>query len=287
MDGIIIINKPRNYTSRDIVNIIGKKFNTKKVGHTGTLDPIAEGVLIITLNKCTKLSDILTSETKKYIATLKFGELTDTLDITGNVIKTSDKIPTKEEILNCLKTFPKEYDQEVPIYSAVKVNGKKLYEYARNGISVSLPKREINIYDIELLGDIDILDNHQEFSFRVRVSKGTYIRSLIRDIGIKLGTCAVMKELTRTKQGKFCIENAYAIEEIKNDNYELLNISDVVDIPMVTVSDELLFKIKNGMVLDKFFDDEKVLILDNLGNEIGIYKVYDKDNSKVKPDKIF
>ena len=146
---------------------------------------------------------------------------------------------------------------------------------------------KINIYDIELLGDIDILDNHQEFSFRVRVSKGTYIRSLIRDIGIKLGTCAVMKELTRTKQGKFCIENAYAIEEIKNDNYELLNISDVVDIPMVTVSDELLFKIKNGMVLDKFFDDEKVLILDNLGNEIGIYKVYDKDNSKVKPDKIF
>ena len=110
---------------------------------------------------------------------------------------------------------------------------------------------------------------------------------MIRDIGIKLGTCAVMKELTRTKQGKFCIENAYAIEEIKNDNYELLNISDVVDIPMVTVSDELLFKIKNGMVLDKFFDDEKVLILDNLGNEIGIYKVYDKDNSKVKPDKIF
>ena len=287
MDKILVVNKDTGYTSRDVVNIIGKHFNTKKIGHTGTLDPIATGVLVICMGKSLKVVDLITSYDKEYIARVVLGIDTDTLDITGNRLRDEVSNVTKDMVVDVLNSFLGKSIQEVPKYSAIKVNGKKLYEYARNGISVSLPKREINIYDIELLGDIDILDNHQEFSFRVRVSKGTYIRSLIRDIGIKLGTCAVMKELTRTKQGKFCIENAYAIEEIKNDNYELLNISDVVDIPMVTVSDELLFKIKNGMVLDKFFDDEKVLILDNLGNEIGIYKVYDKDNSKVKPDKIF
>lgn len=287
MDKILVVNKDTGYTSRDVVNIIGKHFNTKKIGHTGTLDPIATGVLVICMGKSLKVVDLITSYDKEYVARVVLGIDTDTLDITGNRLRDEVSNVTKDMVVDVLNSFLGKSIQEVPKYSAIKVNGKKLYEYARNGISVSLPKREINIYDIELLGDIDILDNHQEFSFRVRVSKGTYIRSLIRDIGIKLGTCAVMKELTRTKQGKFCIENAYAIEEIKNDNYELLNISDVVDIPMVTVSDELLFKIKNGMVLDKFFDDEKVLILDNLGNEIGIYKVYDKDNSKVKPDKIF
>ena len=287
MDKILVVNKDTGYTIRDVVNIIGKHFNTKKIGHTGTLDPIATGVLVICMGKSLKVVDLITSYDKEYVARVVLGIDTDTLDITGNRLRDEVSNVTKDMVVDVLNSFLGKSIQEVPKYSAIKVNGKKLYEYARNGISVSLPKREINIYDIELLGDIDILDNHQEFSFRVRVSKGTYIRSLIRDIGIKLGTCAVMKELTRTKQGKFCIENAYAIEEIKNDNYELLNISDVVDIPMVTVSDELLFKIKNGMVLDKFFDDEKVLILDNLGNEIGIYKVYDKDNSKVKPDKIF
>lgn len=287
MDKILVVNKDTGYTSRDVVNIIGKHFNTKKIGHTGTLDPIATGVLVICMGKSLKVVDLITSYDKEYVARVVLGIDTDTLDITGNRLRDEVSNVTKDMVVDVLNSFLGKSIQEVPKYSAIKVNGKKLYEYARNGISVSLPKREINIYDIELLGDIDILDNHQEFSFRVRVSKGTYIRSLIRDIGIKLGTCAVMKELTRTKQGKFCIENAYTIEEIKNDNYELLNISDVVDIPMVTVSDELLFKIKNGMVLDKFFDDEKVLILDNLGNEIGIYKVYDKDNSKVKPDKIF
>lgn len=287
MDKILVVNKDTGYTSRDVVNIIGKHFNTKKIGHTGTLDPIATGVLVICMGKSLKVVDLITSYDKEYVARVVLGIDTDTLDIIGNRLRDEVSNVTKDMVVDVLNSFLGKSIQEVPKYSAIKVNGKKLYEYARNGISVSLPKREINIYDIELLGDIDILDNHQEFSFRVRVSKGTYIRSLIRDIGIKLGTCAVMKELTRTKQGKFCIENAYAIEEIKNDNYELLNISDVVDIPMVTVSDELLFKIKNGMVLDKFFDDEKVLILDNLGNEIGIYKVYDKDNSKVKPDKIF
>lgn len=278
MDGIIIINKPRNYTSRDIVNIIGKKFNTKKVGHTGTLDPIAEGVLIITLNKCTKLSDILTSETKKYIATLKFGELTDTLDITGNVIKTSDKIPTKEEILNCLKTFPKEYDQEVPIYSAVKVNGKKLYEYARNDETVTLPIRKVKIYNLEL-----IKYTKEEVTIETTVSKGTYIRSLIRDLAEKLGTYATMTNLIRTKQGKFTIEESYTLEQIQNDDYKIINLEEIFkDYPIIEINKDDIKKIQNGQMFNNTYNS-KFILFKYQNTLLAVYKINEKDQTKIKP----
>lgn len=287
MDNIIVINKDKDYTSRDVVNVIGKIFNTKKVGHTGTLDPLATGVLIVCMNKALKVVDLITASDKEYIAKVVLGIDTDTLDITGNIINECKTDVNVDMIKSVLNSFVGKSIQEVPKYSAVKVNGKKLYEYARNGIDVELPKREIQIFDIELISDIDIVDGHQEFSFRVKVSKGTYIRSLIRDIGVKLGCFACMKELTRTKQGRFSIDESYTLNDIKNGNYKLLNIKDVIDIEKVVVSDDMLFKIKNGMILDKFFISDKALILDNNGNEIGIYKTYDKDSKKVKPDKIF
>lgn len=287
MDNIIVVNKDKDYTSRDVVNVIGKIFNTKKVGHTGTLDPLATGVLIICMNKALKVVDLITASDKEYIAKVVLGLDTDTLDITGNIINECKTDVNVDMVKSVLNSFVGKSIQEVPKYSAVKVNGKKLYEYARNGIDVELPKREIQIFDIELISDIDIVDGHQEFSFRVKVSKGTYIRSLIRDIGVKLGCFACMKELTRTKQGKFSIYESYTLNDIKNGNYKLLNIKDVIDIEKVVVSDNMLFKIKNGMILDKFFISDKALILDNNGNEIGIYKTYDKDSKKVKPDKIF
>lgn len=287
MDNIIVINKDKDYTSRDVVNVIGKIFNTKKVGHTGTLDPLATGVLIVCMNKALKVVDLITASDKEYIVKVVLGIDTDTLDITGNIINERKTNVNVDMVKSVLNSFIGKSIQEVPKYSAVKVNGKKLYEYARNGIDVELPKREIQIFDIELISDIDIVDGHQEFSFKVKVSKGTYIRSLIRDIGIKLGCFACMKELTRTKQGKFSIDKSYTLNDIKNGNYKLLNIKDVVDIEKVVVSDDMLFKIKNGMILDKFFISDKALILDNNGNEIGIYKTYDKDSKKVKPDKIF
>lgn len=287
MDNIIVVNKDKDYTSRDVVNVIGKIFNTKKVGHTGTLDPLATGVLIVCMNKALKVVDLITASNKEYIAKVVLGIDTDTLDITGNIINECKTDVNVDMVKSVLNSFVGKSIQEVPKYSAVKVNGKKLYEYARNGIDVELPKREIQIFDIELISDIDIVDGHQEFSFRVKVSKGTYIRSLIRDIGVKLGCFACMKELTRTKQGKFSIDKSYTLNDIKNGNYKLLNIKDVIDIEKVVVSDDMLFKIKNGMILDKFFISDKALILDNKGNEIGIYKIYDKDSKKVKPDKIF
>ena len=200
MNGIIIVNKEKDYTSRDIVNIISKVLGTKKVGHTGTLDPLATGVLVVTIGKCTKLTDYLTSSYKEYIAEFELGYLTDTLDNTGNILKKSEHKVSKEEIIKVTNSFKKKYNQQVPLYSAVKINGKKLYEYARNNIDIALPSRIVDIKEIEVLNI-----EEQKITIKCLVSKGTYIRSLIRDIGNELNTYATMTSLIRTKQGIFDI----------------------------------------------------------------------------------
>ena len=141
MDGLVVINKPSGITSRDVVNTISKKLNTKKVGHTGTLDPLAEGVLVVCVNKGTKLVELLTNHEKDYIATVKLGIETDTLDITGTVLKKEKMVVDKDKLINTLNSFNKKYEQTVPAYSAVKINGKKLYEYAREGKKIELPKK--------------------------------------------------------------------------------------------------------------------------------------------------
>ena len=220
---IIAVIKEKGKTSRDIVNELCKVFNTKKVGHTGTLDPLATGVLIVCFNKYTKLVDLITSDNKEYIATVKLGILTDTLDVTGNVLKESACSVVKEDVIKALKFYTKTYIQEVPIYSAVKVNGRKLYDYARNGMAVELPKKEVTIYKSELLDF-----NEDSFTFKVLVSKGTYIRSLINDICNHLNVIGVMSDLVRTKQGKISIENSYTIEDIKNNNYKVLHLNYIL-----------------------------------------------------------
>ncbi|MCR4581384.1 MAG: tRNA pseudouridine(55) synthase TruB, partial [Bacilli bacterium] len=195
MDGLIIIDKQKGVTSFDVVRELTRVFKTKSIGHTGTLDPIATGVLVCTIGKCTKLNDVLTSTYKEYIAEMVLGEKKDTYDEEGITIFSSDKEVTEEEIRNVINSYQKKYLQEVPIYSSVKVNGMKLYQYARQGLNVELPKREVDIKQIEVL---EI--NGKTIKFRALVSKGTYIRSLINDIGISLGTFAYMTNLRRTKQ---------------------------------------------------------------------------------------
>ena len=199
-NGIVVINKEKDCTSRDVVNQVCKIFNTKKVGHTGTLDPIATGVLVIGINDGTKVIELLTAVEKEYIAEVVVGIKTDTLDVTGNIIKKEKQTVEKEKIKEVLNSFLGKYNQEVPIYSAVRIDGKRLYEYARNNEKINLPQREVEIKNIELL---DINNEGTAFSFKVTVSKGTYIRSLIRDIGNRLGVFCTMKNLTRTKQGIF------------------------------------------------------------------------------------
>ena len=276
MNGILLINKKYGITSRDVVNEAVKRLNTKKIGHTGTLDPIATGVLVICVGTYTKLVDMLTANDKEYIAEVTLGIETDTLDITGNIIKQEKYNLEKNNLINILNSFKGRYEQEVPIYSAVKVNGKKLYEYARNNEDIELPKREVNIYNIELL---EFKDN--KFTFKCLVSKGTYIRSLIRDICDKLNVLGTMSKLTRIKQGKFKLEDCIEIEDINTN--KLISIKDILDIPKITVDNNLKIKILKEKILDKKDYFNEVLFLDKENNELAIYKEYDKDSSKIKP----
>ena len=199
MNGILLIDKPSGLTSRDVVNIVGKSLGTKKIGHTGTLDPLATGVMVLCVGKYTKLVEMLTSYNKTYEASIVLGIKTDTLDITGKVLEEKCSNISLSDILLALKKFEGVYDQEVPIYSAVKINGKKLYEYARENKTIELPKRSVNISKISLISDIKYENNKTLFSIRCNVSKGTYIRSLINDIASSLNTIGVMKELIAIK----------------------------------------------------------------------------------------
>lgn len=266
MNGILIVNKEKNVTSRDVVNDIMHIFNTKKVGHTGTLDPIATGVLVITIGRFTKLGDALISTEKEYIATMELGYETDTLDNTGIILKSNNKSLSEKQIKEAIYSMKGEYDQEVPAYSAVKINGKKLYEYARNNESIELPKRRVNIKEIEVL---EI--NGNIVKFKTTVSKGTYIRSLIRDIAYKLETYASMTDLIRTKQGKFNIEEAYTVSDIRNGNYNLKEEADALDIEELNIDQELYKKIDNGLPFEKEYQKEYILFIYN-NEKIAIYK---------------
>ena len=282
MNGVIVVNKDKGYTSRDVVNVVVKHFGTKKIGHTGTLDPMATGVLVLCMGKCLKLVEMMMDHDKEYVAKIKLGIETDTLDVTGNVIREMDvPIITKEKVIEILNTFKGESKQQVPKYSAIKVNGKKLYEYARNGEDVKLPVKDICIYDIELISDI--VDN--SFSIKCHVSKGTYIRSLVRDIGYKLGTVAVMEELDRVSLGKFKLDDSYTIDDIKNGKYKVLDIKDVVDLPIIKVDSDMEKSIRNGQVLKKFFDSKRVLIVNEFEEVLAIYEK--KDEFNVKPYRMF
>lgn len=271
-NGILIVNKPSGITSRDVVNIVGKTLNTKKVGHTGTLDPMATGVLVLCLGNALKVCELITANDKEYIAKVILGIETETLDTTSPIINTKKTNITKEKIEKVLNSFKGSYLQEVPKYSAVKINGKKLYEYAREGKEIELPKKMVTIYDIQLISDITYYNDTTSFYIKTTVSKGTYIRSLIRDIGYKLNTYGCMDSLERTRQGIFNIDNSYTLEEIKNNNYKLLSIEESLpNIPLVEVDNKTLFKIRNGVKLKKFFTGDMAIIKDK-NKVVAIYK---------------
>ncbi len=269
---ILVIDKPSGMTSRDVVNKISKTLITKRVGHTGTLDPLATGVLVVTVGKYTKLCELLTSTFKEYKVEMKLGFETDTLDITGKVTNTSLMSVSEEKIVSTIESFVGKYLQEVPAYSAVKINGKRLYEYARENKTMELPKREVNIKDIS---DISISGN--TVSFKCLVSKGTYIRSLVRDIGIKLGTYATMSNLVRTKQGKFSIEESYTIEDIEQGKFTSLKIEDVLDnLYTVNIDDKVYKEVSNGIVKEYNIKEDYILFKYS-SNDIALYKRKEKN----------
>ncbi len=275
MNGILLINKEKDYTSRDIVNIISKKFNTKKVGHFGTLDPLATGLLVIGIEKYTKLQSILKDETKEYICEVLIGKSTDTYDITGNTIEEKETKLIEKDIFEVLNSFIKTYNQEVPIYSAVKVNGKKLYEYAREKKEILLPKKEVTIFDIKLLNF-----NLNTFTFICKVSKGTYIRSLVNDISKELEVPMCMLNLKRTKIGQFDIKDSYTINDIENNNYRFYDINKVLDYKKVEISKNIETAIKNGNKIENIYNCERILFTKDNRNII-IYENY--SNNMMKP----
>lgn len=216
MDGIIIINKSKGCTSHDVVYKV-KKLLKEKVGHTGTLDPNATGVLPLLVGKGTGLSQYLINHNKKYVATIKLGEKTDTADVEGKIIEecaVDDSIFDSEKINKVLKKMIGKQKQCPPMYSAIKINGKKLYEYARSGKVVDIPEREIEIYDLQLVNFDSI---NKLIMFEVFCSKGTYIRTVCEQFAENLGTVGYMKELNRTMVGEFKIEDSVTIEELKDN----------------------------------------------------------------------
>ena len=284
--GILVINKEKNMTSRDVVNIACGKLGTKHIGHTGTLDPIATGVLVLGVNDGCKIIELLTSDTKVYKAEVVVGLETDSLDVTGNVLNTYNiENLDSEFVREVVNSFKGKYMQEVPKYSAVHVNGKRLHEYARNNEEVELPKREVEVLDIEFLDDLHFQDGYFTFSFRTHVSKGTYIRSLIRDIGVKLGFSCTMKNLLREKQGVFSLDSAISIEDISDSR--LLKIEDaLINYDRLIVDDVTSKKVLNGMVLELNTHSDLVLIFNNNKELLAIYKRYSKDPSKMRPYKV-
>lgn len=264
MDGLLIVNKPKEYTSHDVVNVIRKQLNIKKVGHTGTLDPNATGVLPILIGKATKISKYLIEHNKTYIATVKLGEKTDTGDSEGQVVETK-KIPEslkQEDVNKVLQSFLGKQKQLPPMYSAIKVNGKKLYEYAREGKELEIKPRDIEIYKIELLEY-----KNSKIKFEVECSKGTYIRTLCEDIAEKIETVGYMEELQRTKVNNFQIENSILLDNITIENAE----QNIIKI-------EEVFKDKNTIELDSkklelFLNGVKLTY--NLPQEI--YRIYNNN----------
>lgn len=284
MEGILVIDKKEGITSRDVVNIVSKKFNIKKVGHTGTLDPLATGALVVAIGKATKIIELLTSDDKEYFVEVKMGIKTDTLDITGNILEEQEiKEENLEKIKEILESFVGTYLQEVPVYSAVRVKGKRLYEYARNHEEVNLPKRNVTIKNITLHSI-----KKDEFSFSCHVSKGTYIRSLVRDIGEKLGIVCTMKTLRRTKQGIFSLDQACTIEDLENDKYNLISLLDALkNYPQVIIDKALEKKIRNGVAIKRCFDGNLGVLYNEEKELLAIYQKDERDEELIKPWKVF
>ena len=265
MDGVIIINKPKGYTSHDVVNIVRKQLNMKKVGHTGTLDPNATGVLPILVGQATKISKYLIEHKKTYIATIELGEKRDTGDSEGNIIESDSNIKEFDIsiIKQVLQSFLGKQKQIPPMYSAIKLNGKKLYEYARSGQKVKVEPREIEIYKMEL---IEYKNNRIEF--KVECSKGTYIRTLCENIAEKLGTIGYMKELQRTSVDKFKIEDSINLEELSKDEAQ----KRIITIENIFKEKEKVYL--NGKGVELFLNG--VQLTREL--EDGVYRVHNNNN---------
>ena len=280
MNGIIVINKEKGMTSHDVVNQVRKIFKTKKVGHLGTLDPNATGVLAICINDATKLVQFLLEHNKTYIARVCLGKKTDTYDLDGTIISSVkvEKIDVTK-LDDIIKNFIGKQLQVPPIYSSIKVNGKKLYEYARNNKKVNILPREIEVYKIKRISELVYENECCFFDLYLEVSKGTYIRSLCLDIGAKMNIPSSMAELCRIKLGNFDIKDSYTLKDISEGNYRLITMTESLnDLPFFS-SEEVIKKAKFGMkidvkmILENLIDKPKKIAIGEKNELIAIYEL--------------
>ena len=280
MNGVININKPLGITSHDVVYKLRKILSIKKIGHTGTLDPDAEGVLPMCIGRATKAADMLTAQDKQYIARVTLGTATDTLDSSGNVTQTAEVNVTDTDILNTVAEFVGEIEQIPPMFSAIKVNGKKLYELARKGEEIERKPRIVNIDKIEVL-NIDL--EKKCFTMKVDCSKGTYIRTLCDDIGRSLGCFAHMSGLKRTRSGRFDIVRSYTVEQVEemysNGDMSFMTPIDKIfdEYDKLILTSRKAKKMCNGtQVAVQGVEDGKIYrVYDELGNFLTISKAED------------
>ena len=255
--GIILVNKPKGISSNKVVNIVKHKLKAKKCGHLGTLDLEGEGLLPVTVNKGTKLFDFFLQKDKTYEANFIFGLETDTLDTSGKVVKEKEANFTFKELEEAVKNMIGKYDQMPPLYSAKKVNGKVGYKEARNGGTLNLSPKEVEIYDFKILRQIE----KNVYRFEITCSSGTYIRSIARDLAYHLGTYGSMQCILRTRCGMFSLKDAYTLDEIEKGDFKIIPCDSVFNLPKITLNEKENFKILNGQVLD-------------YGKKDGEYKLY-------------
>ena len=299
MDGILPLWKEKGMTSHDCVFKLRKILGMKKVGHTGTLDPNVEGVLPICLGQATKVAEYVTDAGKEYIATVSIGSSTETEDADGATVKSDDSFKTisREEILQALKELTGEIVQIPPMYSAVKVNGKRLYEYARKGIEVERPERIVHIYELELLDDRELFEGEEvRFMIRIACGKGTYIRTLSVQIGEKLGFPAHMATLVRTSSGSFRQNDCLTLEEVDLQKKQqtlqehIRPLEDALaDFYFVETDEELYGKIMNGQVLPEHpaLKDRDTVVFTKSEKAIAIYRSHPTKEGLMKPEKMF
>ncbi len=245
MNGIILLNKERGVSSNKCANKVKYIVGANKAGHLGTLDVLGEGLLPITLDKGTKLFDYFLKKDKVYIATFKFGQTTETLDLEGKVIKSNDVIVTLDMINQVIPNFIGKINQYPPVFSAKKINGKKAYELSRQGKYVILKPKEIEIYSLICLGQLET----NTFKFKIHCSSGTYIRSLCRDIAEKLNTYGVMLSIIRTRCGIFDLKDSFTLSEIKNGNFEIITLDKCFNFEKIYLSNEDKNKLLNGQIV--------------------------------------
>lgn len=289
INGILVVDKDKGMTSADVVYHLRKALHIRKIGHAGTLDPDVTGVLPIAIGQATKLIELMHTQNKKYVGTAILGYATDSYDISGKVLKSqklTDPI-AKEEIEQQMQKFVGQIEQVPPIYSAVRVNGKHLYEYAREGIEVERPKRQVQIFAYDTMSEpvFDSKTGFQEFDFQIECSKGTYVRSLVNDLGTRFGVPAVMKTLRRTASSGFTIDQAVKLDQIIAHPDEVTNFIQPIDAffkdyETCDLTSGQWLKVKNGNSIPLKTNAKKVALRYNNS----VKAIYQKDDAVYRPD---